>query len=51
MARDYVGNETFMATYGDGLSDVNLRKLLDFHREKGLIATVTGINKKASTVP
>ena len=29
-AKDYIGNETFMATYGDGLSDINLKKLLAF---------------------
>ncbi len=46
-ARDLVGNETFMATYGDGLADINLHKLLAFHREKGRIATVTGISKKS----
>lgn len=46
-AQDLVGNETFMATYGDGLSDIDLRKLLAFHKEKGLLATVTGISKKS----
>ena len=46
-AKDYIGNETFMATYGDGLSDINLKKLLAFHKEKGLTATVTGINKRS----
>lgn len=41
--KDLVGNETFFATYGDGLSNVNLVKLLNFHREKKKIATVTAI--------
>lgn len=45
-AREYIGNETFMVTYGDGLSDINLHKLLAFHQEKGRLATVTGIDKK-----
>ena len=45
-AQKYIGNETFMLTYGDGLSDIDLRKLLAYHREKGKIATVTGIDKK-----
>jgi glucose-1-phosphate cytidylyltransferase len=40
--RDYVG-ETFMATYGDGLSDVPVRPLLDFHRNHGGMATVTSV--------
>lgn len=40
---DYIGNETFMLTYGDGLSDVNLAELLSFHRQHGKMATVTAI--------
>jgi glucose-1-phosphate cytidylyltransferase len=41
--RDYVGNETFMLTYGDGVSDVNLMELYEFHRKHGKIATVTSV--------
>ena len=41
--RDYVKNETFMATYGDGLSDQNLRKLLEFHRAHGKLGTMTTV--------
>lgn len=41
--KDYIGNETFMLTYGDGISDVNINKLLDFHRYNGKIATVTAV--------
>jgi glucose-1-phosphate cytidylyltransferase len=37
----YIGNETFCLTYGDGLADVDLRKVLDFHRAHGRKATVT----------
>lgn len=37
----YVDGDTFMVTYGDGLSDVNIEKLLEFHRSHGKIATVT----------
>jgi glucose-1-phosphate cytidylyltransferase len=33
-----------MFTYGDGLSDVNLSKLLEFHKSKGKITTITGVN-------
>lgn len=47
MAQPYIGNETFMATYGDGLADINLHRLLSYHREKGKIATVTGVNKRS----
>jgi glucose-1-phosphate cytidylyltransferase len=39
----YIGNETFMMTYGDGVSDVPLDQLLAFHREKGKAATITAI--------
>jgi glucose-1-phosphate cytidylyltransferase len=41
--RDYVGNETFFFTYGDGLCDVDLRQLLEFHRSKGTVATLTAV--------
>lgn len=39
----YVGNETFMMTYGDGVCDVDIAKLLDFHREHGKKATLTAV--------
>lgn len=39
----YVGNETFMLTYGDGVCDLDLNKLEAFHREKGKSATLTAI--------
>ncbi|HEV7743989.1 MAG TPA: glucose-1-phosphate cytidylyltransferase [Pyrinomonadaceae bacterium] len=38
---------TFMATYGDGVSDVNLAELLQFHRAHGRIATVTAVRPPA----
>lgn len=37
----YIDDDTFMVTYGDGLSDVNIVNLLDFHRAHGRMATVT----------
>ena len=40
----YVGNETFMLTYGDGVSDVNLNNLLDFHKRHGKTATITMVS-------
>jgi glucose-1-phosphate cytidylyltransferase len=40
----YVGNETFMCTYGDGLADVDLQAALDFHKRHGKIATITVVN-------
>ena len=39
----YVGDETFMLTYGDGVSDINLNELLQFHRSHGKICTMTTI--------
>ena len=38
--RDYVNNEPFMLTYGDGVSDVDLNALLKFHQSHGKIATI-----------
>jgi glucose-1-phosphate cytidylyltransferase len=37
----YVGNETFMLTYGDGVSDINIKELVDYHKAHGKLATVT----------
>ena len=42
--RDYVGNETFMFTYGDAVGDVNIKKLLEFHHKFGKIGTMTMYN-------
>src|SRR5262245_7084970 len=39
----YVTGETFHLTYGDGLSDVNVRELVEFHRRHGKVATVTAV--------
>lgn len=41
--RDYIGNETFMLTYGDGVSDVNIHELLAFHQSRHCMATITGV--------
>ncbi len=43
----YVGDQTFMLTWGDGVSDVNLRDLLDFHRSHGKLATLTAVRPPA----
>jgi glucose-1-phosphate cytidylyltransferase len=40
---DYVGDEEFCFTYGDGVADVDVRKLVDFHRASGTVATVTAV--------
>lgn len=39
----WLKDETFMATYGDGVCDVSLQKVLDFHRAHGKIATLTAV--------
>lgn len=41
----YVGNETFMLTYGDGVSDINIKELLDFHCKHKKLATLTSIQE------
>lgn len=42
--REYIGEETFMLTYGDGVSNVDLDALVAFHKNHGKTATVTGVN-------
>lgn len=42
--RDYVGDETFLLTYGDGLADINITNLIAFHRQHKRMATVTAVN-------
>ncbi len=39
----YIGDHRFMLTYGDGLSDIDIRELLRFHQAHGKIGTVTGV--------
>jgi glucose-1-phosphate cytidylyltransferase len=41
--KDYIGNETFYLTYGDGVTDLNIQKLLAFHREQKALATLTAV--------
>lgn len=43
--RDYVGQETFCFTYGDGLGNVNITGLIAFHKEQGRLATLTGVQQ------
>jgi glucose-1-phosphate cytidylyltransferase len=45
--RKYLGDEDFMLTYGDGVSDVNIRELVEFHNAQGKIATVTAVQPEA----
>lgn len=41
--RDYVGDEEFCLTYGDGVGDVDISALIAFHRSHGRLATLTGV--------
>lgn len=42
------GEETFFVTYGDGLANVNLEKLVDFHKSHGRIATLTAVHPQTN---
>jgi glucose-1-phosphate cytidylyltransferase len=41
--RNYTDNKTFMLTYGDGVADVNIKKLVEFHKSHGKYATITAV--------
>ncbi len=42
--KEYVGDETLLMTYGDGVCDVNIKELVDFHKAHGKIATLTAVS-------
>lgn len=44
--QSYVGDETFLMTYGDGVCDVNIAKLVAFHEKHGKLATLTAVQQK-----
>lgn len=41
--KDYIGNETFCLTYGDGVSNIDIGRLIAFHREQATLATLTAV--------
>ena len=41
--KDFIGNETFCLTYGDGVTDVNIKELIAFHRDQKTLATLTAV--------
>lgn len=41
--KEYIGNDDFMFTYGDGVSDVNIEKLVEFHKTSNRLVTVTSV--------
>ena len=42
-AQDYIGKEPFLLTYGDGVSDVNIKELIECHKKSGKLATMTAV--------
>ena len=42
--KDYIQEDIFMVTYGDGVADIDIQKLIDFHKSHGKIATITGVH-------
>jgi glucose-1-phosphate cytidylyltransferase len=45
--KDWLYGETFLMTYGDGVSDVNIAELVEFHRNQGKLATLTAVHPPA----
>jgi glucose-1-phosphate cytidylyltransferase len=43
--KDYIGNETFCMTYGDGVSDIDITASINFHRKSGTLATLTAVQQ------
>ena len=41
--KDYIGDETFLMTYGDGVSDIDIKKTVEFHKSHGKLATMSAI--------
>ncbi len=41
--RSIIGNETFCLTYGDGVADLDIAKVIDFHKDHGKLATITAV--------
>jgi glucose-1-phosphate cytidylyltransferase len=41
--KDYLGNETFCFTYGDGVSNINIKDLIEFHKTQRVLATLTAV--------
>ena len=45
--KKFIKGDNFMLTYGDGLSDININKLIEFHNSHGRIATITAVRPNA----
>jgi glucose-1-phosphate cytidylyltransferase len=44
---EFIGNEPFMLTYGDGVADINIPALLEFHKTRGKLVTLTAVRPAA----
>ena len=44
---EFIGNEPFMLTYGDGLANINIPNLIEFHKTQGKLATLTSVRPPA----
>jgi len=42
--KKYISDDLFMVTYGDGVANIDIGKLIEFHKKKGKIATITGVH-------
>ena len=45
--KEYLNGEPFMCTYGDGVSNINIKALVDFHKQKGKIGTITAVHPRS----
>lgn len=45
--QEHIGNETFLLTYGDGVSDVDINRLIEFHKSHGKMVTITAVRPGA----
>ena len=45
--KNFIGNETFLLTYGDAVTDLNINRVLEFHKKHGKMVTVTGVRPPA----
>lgn len=43
--KDFIGNETFCLTYGDGLTDLDIKKSIEYHKQQGKLATLTAVQQ------
>lgn len=45
--KPYINSDIFMVTYGDGVSDIDINKLIDYHKSKKVIGTITGVHPRS----